>query len=238
MKDYTAQINRIRSGAPPEIWDEPSEYWKGGGKPAYMQSDFETYGGLDIGKVGHYRYIRDKTFEPLLLAVAFDDEETFIIDLASGEDVPDIVWAAVFDDGITKTAWHASFERTVFGVMAGMVLPPDSWKCTMIWAASLSLPLALKNAAAVLRTGEQKDRAGEALIKKFSVPRMPTATNPATRNFPKDDPVVRPYATLGSPEKSFLKMIRNGYFSKSEHRQKISDSVSDIILKMVFRKNL
>ena len=90
-----------------------------------MQSDFETYCGLDIGKVGHYRYIRDKTFEPLLLAVAFDDEEPFIIDLASGEDVPDIVWAAVFDDGITKTAWHASFERTVFGVMAGMVLPPD-----------------------------------------------------------------------------------------------------------------
>ena len=187
MRDYKEQVERIMSGVPPEIWDKPSEYWKGGGRPKYCQMDFETFCELDITKVGHYRYIRDKTFDPLLLAVAFDDEEPFIIDIASGDDVPDIVWAAIFDDGITKTAWNASFERTVFGVMAGMVLSPDAWKCTMVWAASLSLPLALKNAAAVLKTGEQKDRAGEALIRKFSVPRKPTKKDPRTRVEPSDD---------------------------------------------------
>ena len=190
MVDYKKQAERIMSGVPPEIWMKPSKYWKGGGKPKYMQSDFETFCTLDIGKVGHHRYIRDKTFRPLLLAVAFDDEEPFIIDLASGEDVPDIVWAAIFDDEIIKTAWNASFERTVFGVMAGMTLSPDSWKCTMVWAASLSLPLALKNAAAVLKTGEQKDRAGEALIRKFSVPRKPTKKDPRTRVEPADDPAA------------------------------------------------
>ena len=189
MRDYKEQVERIMRGVPPEIWDKPSEYWKGGGRPKYCQMDFETFCELDITKVGHYRYIRDKTFDPLLLAVAFDDEEPFIIDIASGDDVPDIVWAAIFDDGITKTAWNASFERTVFGVMAGMVLSPDAWKCTMVWAASLSLPLALKNAAAVLKTGEQKDRAGEALIKYFSVPCKPTKANGGrTRNLPEHDP--------------------------------------------------
>ena len=190
MDEYRKQAERIMSGVPPEIWTKPSEYWKGGGKPKYAQSDFETFCGLDISKVGHHRYIRDKTFRPLLLAVAFDDEEPFIIDLAQGEDVPDIVWAAIFDDEIIKTAWNASFERTVFGVMAGMSLSPDSWKCTMVWAASLSLPLALKNAAVVLKTGEQKDRAGEALIRKFSVPRKPTKKNPSTRVMPSDDPAA------------------------------------------------
>ena len=190
MDEYKKQAERIMSGVPPEIWMKPSKYWKGGGKPKYIQSDFETFCTLDIGKVGHHRYIRDKTFRPLLLAVAFDDDEPFIIDLASGEDVPDIVWAAIFDDEIIKTAWNASFERTVFGVMAGMTLSPDSWKCTMVWAASLSLPLALKNAAAVLKTGEQKDRAGEALIRKFSVPRKPTKKDPRTRVEPADDPAA------------------------------------------------
>ena len=59
----------------------------------------------------------------------------------------------------------------------------------MVHAASLSLPLALKNAAKVLKTGEQKDRAGENLIKYFSVPCKPTKSNGGrTRNLPEHDP--------------------------------------------------
>lgn len=59
----------------------------------------------------------------------------------------------------------------------------------MVWAASLSLPLKLKTAAEVLKTGEQKDDAGERLIKYFSVPCKPTKTNGGrTRNLPKHAP--------------------------------------------------
>src|SRR5699024_2292277 len=59
----------------------------------------------------------------------------------------------------------------------------------MVHAASLSLPLALKNAAKVLKTGEQKDRAGENLIRYFSVPCKPTKSNGGrTRNLPEHDP--------------------------------------------------
>ena len=59
----------------------------------------------------------------------------------------------------------------------------------MVHAASLSLPLSLKEAARVLKTGEQKDRAGENLIKYFSVPCKPTKANGGrNRNLPEHDP--------------------------------------------------
>ena len=112
-----------------------------------------------------------------------------MVDLACREDVPECVWAAIFDPEIIKTAWNAQFERTIFGKMAGETLSPDSWKCTMVWSASLSLPLALKTAAQVLKTGEQKDSAGEALIRYFSIPCKPTKANGGrTRNLPEHNP--------------------------------------------------
>ena len=112
-----------------------------------------------------------------------------MVDLACGEDVPECFWAAIFDPEIIKTAWNAQFERTIFGKMAGETLSPDSWKCTMVWSASLSLPLALKTAAQVLKTGEQKDSAGEALIRYFSIPCKPTKANGGrTRNLPEHNP--------------------------------------------------
>ena len=59
----------------------------------------------------------------------------------------------------------------------------------MVHAASLSLPLKLKTAAEVLKVSEQKDAAGERLIKYFSVPCKPTKTNGGrTRNLPEHDP--------------------------------------------------
>ena len=189
MRNYSIQAQRIKRNLADNIWKDPSPFWPGGGKPKYMQTDFETYSKVDIATCGSYRYIDDDSFGPLLLAVAFDDEEPFMVDLACGEDVPECVWAAVFDPEIIKTAWNAQFERTIFGKMAGETLSPDSWKCTMVWSASLSLPLALKTAAQVLKTGEQKDSAGEALIRYFSIPCKPTKANGGrTRNLPEHNP--------------------------------------------------
>lgn len=189
MRNYSIQAQRIKRNLADNIWKDPSPFWPGGGKPKYMQTDFETYSKVDIATCGSYRYIDDDSFEPLLLAVAFDDEEPFMVDLACREDVPECVWAAIFDPEIIKTAWNAQFERTIFGKMAGETLSPDSWKCTMVWSASLSLPLALKTAAQVLKTGEQKDSAGEALIRYFSIPCKPTKANGGrTRNLPEHNP--------------------------------------------------
>ena len=153
-----------------------------------LSLDLETYSDVDLGKCGVYRYV-EGDFHILLCAYAFDDEEVRIVDLACGEKMPGEVVDAIFDDSITKAAWNAQFERTCLSRFFGKQLSPDSWQCSMVWAASLSLPLALKNAALVLKTGEQKDRVGEDLIRYFSIPCKPTKINRGrTRNLPEHAP--------------------------------------------------
>lgn len=158
-------------------------------KPEVLGIDIETFSSVDLPKCGVYRYVEAPDFEILLFAYAFDDEEPQIVDMACGETVPKEVLEAMADPDIIKAAWNAQFERTCIGHVLGKRLSPDSWRCSMVHAASLSLPLALKDAAKVLKTGEQKDRAGENLIRYFSVPCKPTKSNGGrTRNFPEHDP--------------------------------------------------
>lgn len=157
-------------------------------KKRILSIDLETYSDVDLPNCGVYRYV-EGDFHILLFAYAFDDEDVRIVDMACGEILPQEVVDAIHNESIIKSAWNAQFERTCLSKYFGTRLSPDSWQCTMVWAASLSLPLALKNAAMVLKTGEQKDRAGEALIRYFSVPCKPTKTNGGrTRNLPEHDP--------------------------------------------------
>ncbi|MBQ2347855.1 MAG: DNA polymerase, partial [Clostridia bacterium] len=150
--------------------------------------DLESFSDVDLAKCGVYRYV-EGDFHILLFAYAFDDEEAKIVDLACGEQLPQEVVDAIFDDSIIKAAWNAQFERTCLSKYFNTRLSPDSWQCSMVWAASLSLPLKLKTAAEVLKTGEQKDDAGERLIKYFSVPCRPTKSNGGrTRNLPENAP--------------------------------------------------
>jgi len=153
-----------------------------------LSIDLETFSDVDLPNCGVYRYV-EGDFHILLFAYAFDDEETQCVDLASGEELPQEVVDALFDDSIIKSAWNAQFERTCLSKYFGTQLSPDSWQCTMVWAASLSLPLRLKLAAQVLKTGEQKDDAGERLIRYFSIPCKPTKSNGGrTRNLPEHAP--------------------------------------------------
>ena len=150
--------------------------------------DLETFSDVDLVNCGVFRYV-EGDFHILLFAYAFDDEETQCVDLACGEQLPQEVIAAIFDDSIIKSAWNAQFERTCLSKYFGTQLSPDSWQCTMVWAASLSLPLRLKLTAQVLKTGEQKDDAGERLIHYFSIPCKATKSNGGrTRNLPEHAP--------------------------------------------------
>lgn len=153
-----------------------------------LQIDIETYSDADLPSCGVYRYT-EGDFHILLFAYAFDDEDVKCVDMACGEKLPQEVVDAIFDDSIIKSAWNAQFERTCLSKYFGTQLSPDSWQCSMVWAASLSLPLKLKNAAEVLKTGEQKDDAGERLIRYFSLPCKSTKANGGrTRNLPEHAP--------------------------------------------------
>lgn len=153
-----------------------------------LSIDLETFSNVDLPSCGVYRYV-EGDFHILLFAYAFDDEEVKCVDMACGEQLPQEVVDAIFDDNIIKSAWNAQFERTCLSKYFGTQLSPDSWQCSMVWAASLSLPLKLKNAAQVLKTEEQKDDAGERLIRYFSLPCKPTKANGGrTRNLPEHAP--------------------------------------------------
>ena len=153
-----------------------------------LSIDLETFSDIDLSSCGVYRYV-EGDFHILLFAYAFDDEDVRVVDMACGEELPQEVQDAIFDETVIKAAWNAQFERTCLSRYFGTQLSPDSWQCSMVWAASLSLPLKLKTAAEVLKTGEQKDDAGERLIKYFSVPCKPTKTNGGrTRNLPEHAP--------------------------------------------------
>ena len=159
-----------------------------GQKKRVLSIDLETFSDVDLGKCGVYRYV-EGDFRILLFAYAFDDEEVQMVDMASGEKLPQEVVDAMFDPNVIKAAWNAQFERTCLSHYFGTQLSPDDWQCSMVWAASLSLPLKLKTAAEVLKNGEQKDDVGERLIRYFSIPCKPTKSNGGrTRNLPHHAP--------------------------------------------------
>ena len=153
-----------------------------------LSIDLETYSDVDLPNCGVYRYV-EGDFHILLFAYAFDDEETKCVDMACGEQLPAEVVDAIHNENIIKSAWNAQFERICLSKYFGTQLSPDSWQCTMVWAASLSLPLKLATAAQALKTAQQKDAVGERLIRYFSLPCKPSKANGGrTRNLPEHAP--------------------------------------------------
>jgi len=153
-----------------------------------LSIDLETYSDVDLPNCGVYRYV-EGDFHILLFAYAFDYEETKCVDMACGEQLPAEVVDAIHNENIIKSAWNAQFERICLSKYLGTQLSPDAWQCTMVWAASLSLPLKLATAAQALKTAQQKDAVGERLIRYFSIPCKPTKANGGrTRNLPEHAP--------------------------------------------------
>lgn len=158
-------------------------------KPKVLHIDIETKSSAEISKSGVRRYAEDKDFAILLYAYAFDDQPVTIIDLACGEELPDWMIEYIRDASVTKVAYNAMFERTCLSVYLGEQLSPDGWKCTMVQACYLSLPLSLEGCAEALKTVEQKDKEGHDLIRYFCVPCKPTKLNSGrTWNLPEHAP--------------------------------------------------
>ena len=87
--------------------------------------DIETFSDVDLTKCGVYAYSDSPNFEVLLFAYAFDDEETQVVDLARGEQLPDRVLSALEDPAIIKSAFNAAFERTCLSHYLGHRLSPE-----------------------------------------------------------------------------------------------------------------
>lgn len=164
-----------------------------------LSIDLETFSSVDLKKCGVYKYAESEDFEILLFGYSVDGSEVKVVDLAQGETIPDAVLSALTDETVTKWAFNAQFERVCLsrylrdkginvnpgqtGKSEGLFLNPSSWHCTMIWSATLGLPMSLENVGAVLGLDKQKLTSGKNLIKYFCLPCNPTKVNGGrTRN--------------------------------------------------------
>jgi len=168
--------------------------------------DLETYSDVNLQKCGVYRYAESSNFEILLFGYAVDGGEVQVVDIARGEKIPQGIIEALTDDAVTKWSFNSSFERICLSVWLQKNYPayfysysinedtvvdyldPSAWKCSMIWAAYMGLPLSLAGAGTVLGLEEQKLKEGKDLIRYFCVPCKPTKVNGGrTRNLPEHD---------------------------------------------------
>ena len=125
-----------------------------------LSLDLETYSSENLTKCGVYRYTEAPDFEVLLFGYSADGAPVKVVDLTAGETLPADVRAALTDPAVTKWAFNAQFERVCLsrylGYPTGQYLDPSSWRCTMVWAATLGLPLSLEGVGAVLGLEKQK----------------------------------------------------------------------------------
>lgn len=157
-------------------------------KHELLALDLETYSDVDLPKCGVYAYVDSDQFEILLLAYAFDEDETKIVDLACGEEIPDEVISAITDDGVIKTAFNAAFERVCLSKYLGVKLTSKAWQCTAVQASLLALPLSLEGVGEVLNIQRKKLKEGTDLVRYFSLPCKPTKANGGRkRNLPEHD---------------------------------------------------
>ena len=155
----------------------------------HLNIDIETYSPNDIS-FGVYKYSESEEFEILLFSYAYDFGEVHVVDLVSGEKIPDEVIKDLRSPEVIKHAYNAQFEIACLN-RAGYQTFVEQWRCTMIHGAYLGYPMGLAKLgkALGLPQDKMKDKAGAALIRYFSVPCKPTKKNGGrTRNLPKHDP--------------------------------------------------
>ncbi|MCQ2772846.1 MAG: DNA polymerase [Bacilli bacterium] len=154
--------------------------------------DLETYSSVNLQKSGVYPYVEAPDFQILIAAVSVNGEEPIVYDLASGDQLPDEIIAAIKAEGVLKKSYNCSFERICLsrylGYQTGEYLSPKSWQDTMILALYNGLPRSLKQVGEVLNLTDKKMEEGKDLIRYFCVPCKPTKSNGfRTRNLPIHD---------------------------------------------------
>ncbi|TFJ55464.1 hypothetical protein CKN96_12755 [Carnobacterium maltaromaticum] len=157
----------------------------------HLSLDLETYSSVDLSKCGTYKYSESPDFEILLFAYSVDDGPVNVADLKRGDIIPPEIIDALSDETVIKHAFNAAFERVCLSRFLGIdgFLNPRGWQCTMVWAATLGLPLSLAGVGAVLGLDKQKLTEGKDLIRYFCVPCNPTKVNGGrTRNLPHHAP--------------------------------------------------
>ena len=143
----------------------------------HLSIDIETYSSVELKRAGVYKYSESPDFTILLFGYSIDGGNVQTIDLANGETVPHELIHALFDNSVEKWAFNAQFERVCLSRYIGVWLQPESWRCSMVWASTLGLPLSLEAVGMVLGLEKQKLSEGKDLIRYFCQPCRSTKAN-------------------------------------------------------------
>ena len=145
--------------------------------------DIETYSSNNLKSCGVYKYVEADDFTILLFSYSVDGGAVQCVDFAQGETLPAEILAALRDPAVIKTAFNAAFERICISRYYGWpLMDPAQWRCTMVRAARMGLPLSLEQCGEVLRLEDGKMKEGKALIRYFSTPTK------GKRHLPADAP--------------------------------------------------
>lgn len=156
----------------------------------HLSIDIETKSSVDISTAGAYKYAQSDDFEILLFAYRWNDGPVEIVDLASGEVIPDDVVGALSRNDVIKHAYNAAFEWYCLNI-AGYETPIRQWRCTMFHGLYCGYTAGLEatGKAIGLPQDKQKMTVGKALIRYFCVPCRPTKANGGRLwNLPKHAP--------------------------------------------------
>lgn len=153
-----------------------------------LSIDIETFSSVDLKTSGVNKYVESEDFEVLLFAYRENNEPVNVIDIASGESIPEHIRLKLVAPEYVKTAFNANFEITCLNKWLGVELDPTQWEDTMFRSAYSGYPGSLDAVSKMLGLEAQKDKTGTLLIKKFSCPRKPTKKDKRKRILPADEP--------------------------------------------------
>lgn len=146
-----------------------------------------------ISAVGAAKYAENPSTEPLSLAYDLGNApQLWTPEKTPAAVIPMDLGLYVRQGGILS-AWNAAFEFYIWNLC---MVPKYGWpplplrqlRCAMAKARAFGLPGPLKEAAAATDAPEQKDKAGDNLIRALCIPRKPSPKNLICRRTPQTDP--------------------------------------------------
>jgi len=166
------------------VWDEAANKWRA------PQGAPQGKKGLQV--INADVYSEHPSTEVLTMSYSLSPEHR-VQRWRPGEQLPWDLFAWLMAGGAVR-AHNAMFEWLIWN---NVCIPKYGFpafsqyqmRCSMATARVNALPGALGALSDVLQLPTPKDKRGTALLKKFSVPRDPTKTNPARRITRDDDPV-------------------------------------------------
>jgi len=145
----------------------------------WVDLDFETASGVDLKKVGAWRYSEDPTTEIVCAYFSINGDEPirWLPGLQWHERTR--LWELANDPDVTFIAHNAGFEKAIWRNLMVPVfgfsdIPNSRWHDSMAACAMRSVPQEQRHAALVLGCAHQKDTKGSALTKSLSKPNKKT----------------------------------------------------------------